>query len=104
MRSCLRLCGELGVNALPHPGFVDRENFGRKEMPISFSDLVSLIESQAGGLEQLADEEKLRSPTSSSMARFTMLSSAIAGCRLPTWNSSKSVSPECGFSRLQTGA
>ena len=59
MRSCLRLCGELGVNAGAHPGFVDRENFGRKEMPISFSDLVSLIESQAGGLELLADEEKV---------------------------------------------
>ena len=59
MRSCLRLCGELGVNAGAHPGFVDRENFGRKEMPVSFSDLVSLIESQAGGLEMLADEEKV---------------------------------------------
>ena len=30
---------------------MDRENFGRKEMPISPSDLASLIESQAGGLE-----------------------------------------------------
>ncbi len=59
MRSCLRLCGELGVNAGAHPGFVDRENFGRKEMPISFSDLVSLIESQAGAFELLADEEKV---------------------------------------------
>jgi 5-oxoprolinase (ATP-hydrolysing) subunit A len=59
MRCCLRLCGELGVNAGAHPGFVDRENFGRKEMPISPSDLVSLIESQAGGFELLADEEKV---------------------------------------------
>ena len=59
MRSCLRLCVELGVNAGAHPGFVDREAFGRKEMPISPSDLESLIESQAGGLELLADEEKI---------------------------------------------
>ena len=59
MRSCLRLCAELGVNAGAHPGFVDRKNFGRKEMPISPSDLESLIESQAGGLALLADEEKI---------------------------------------------
>jgi 5-oxoprolinase (ATP-hydrolysing) subunit A len=59
MRSCLRLCIERGVNAGAHPGFVDRGAFGRKEMPISSSDLKSLIESQAGGLELLADEEKI---------------------------------------------
>ena len=59
MRSCLRLCIERGVNAGAHPGFVDRGAFGRKEMPISPSDLESLIESQAGGLELLADEEKI---------------------------------------------
>jgi UPF0271 protein len=59
MRACLRLCVELGVNAGAHPGFVDRENFGRKEMPISPSELKSLIESQAGGLELMANKEKI---------------------------------------------
>ena len=59
MRRCLRLCVELGVKAGAHPGFVDRKNFGRREMPISPSDLESLIESQAGGLELLADREKI---------------------------------------------
>jgi UPF0271 protein len=58
MRSCLRLCIELAVNTGAHPGFADREGFGRKEMPVSPSDLESLIESQAGGLERLAVEEK----------------------------------------------
>ncbi len=62
MRSCLRLCGEFGVNAGAHPGFVDRENFGRKEMPISPSDLVSLIESQVSGLKLLAGEKKIPIP------------------------------------------
>lgn len=57
MRSCLRLCGKFGVNAGAHPGFVDPRNFGRIEMPVSPADLVSLIESQVGGLELLAGEE-----------------------------------------------
>jgi 5-oxoprolinase (ATP-hydrolysing) subunit A len=59
MRSCLRLCAELGVNAGAHPGFVDREGFGRREFPISASDLESLVESQAGGLKILADQERI---------------------------------------------
>jgi 5-oxoprolinase (ATP-hydrolysing) subunit A len=59
MRSCLRLCAELGVNAGAHPGFVDREGFGRREFPLSASDLESLIESQAGALKILADQEKI---------------------------------------------
>jgi 5-oxoprolinase (ATP-hydrolysing) subunit A len=59
MRSCLRLCAELGVNAGAHPGFVDREGFGRRELPITASDLESLVESQAGGLKKLADQEKI---------------------------------------------
>ncbi|HEY5704364.1 MAG TPA: 5-oxoprolinase subunit PxpA [Terrimicrobiaceae bacterium] len=59
MRSCLRLCGRLGVNAGAHPGFADREGFGRKEMPISPSDLESLIEFQVGDLQLLANEEKI---------------------------------------------
>jgi len=60
MRSCLRLCGELRVNAGAHPGFYDRENFGRTKKAISLSELESLIESQAGGLALLAEEEKIR--------------------------------------------
>ncbi len=58
MRTCLRLCGNSGVKAGAHPGFTDRENFGRNEMAISPSGLASLIESQAGDLERLAREEK----------------------------------------------
>jgi UPF0271 protein len=59
MRSCLRLCAERGVNAGAHPGLVDLENFGRREMVVSRSDLESMIEAQAGALERLAGEEKV---------------------------------------------
>ena len=59
MRTCLKLCAGLGVNAGAHPGFVDREGFGRRESPVSASDLESLVESQAGGLKVIADQEKI---------------------------------------------
>jgi 5-oxoprolinase (ATP-hydrolysing) subunit A len=59
MGSCLNLCVELGVNAGAHPGFVDREGFGRKEKAITPSGLESLIESQVGGLVVLACEKKI---------------------------------------------
>jgi 5-oxoprolinase (ATP-hydrolysing) subunit A len=59
MRCCLQLCREAGVNAGAHPGFVDREYQGRRKMSISGSDLQSLIESQAGALERMADQEKI---------------------------------------------
>jgi 5-oxoprolinase (ATP-hydrolysing) subunit A len=59
MHCCLQLCKEAGVNAGAHPGFVDREYRGRRNMGISVSDLQSLIESQAGALERMADQEKI---------------------------------------------
>jgi 5-oxoprolinase (ATP-hydrolysing) subunit A len=60
MRACLKLCQRLGVNAGAHPGFVDRQNFGRKEEEISVSELQALLESQAGKLVALAEETNLR--------------------------------------------
>ena len=57
MRICLRLCRQFGVNAGAHPGFTDRQNFGRKEEAISSPELRSLVESQVGKLELLAQAE-----------------------------------------------
>jgi 5-oxoprolinase (ATP-hydrolysing) subunit A len=56
MRACLGLCKELGVNAGAHPGFEDRENFGRAEKAISLPELKSLVKSQAGELALVAEE------------------------------------------------
>ena len=57
MRACLKLCRQFGVNAGAHPGFDDRQNFGRKEEEISRSRLQSLISSQVGKLISLAQVE-----------------------------------------------
>jgi UPF0271 protein len=60
MRACLKLCKELGVNAGAHPGFEDRQSFGRAEKTVSLAELKSLVESQVGRLALLAEEEKMR--------------------------------------------
>jgi 5-oxoprolinase (ATP-hydrolysing) subunit A len=57
MRACLKLCHQLGVNAGAHPGFENRQNFGRKEEAISRSRLQLLISSQVGKLVSLAEAE-----------------------------------------------
>jgi 5-oxoprolinase (ATP-hydrolysing) subunit A len=57
MRACLRLCHQLGVNAGAHPGFGDRQNFGREEEAISRAGLQALISSQVGKLVSLAQVE-----------------------------------------------
>jgi 5-oxoprolinase (ATP-hydrolysing) subunit A len=57
MRACLKLCHQFGVNAGAHPGFDDRQNFGRKEEEISRSRLQSLISFQVGKLVSLAQAE-----------------------------------------------
>lgn len=60
MRACLKLCHQLRVNAGAHPGFEDRQNFGRREQAITVLKLKALVESQAGRLAVLAEEENLR--------------------------------------------
>jgi UPF0271 protein len=57
MRACLKLCHRLGVNAGAHPGFENRQHFGRQEEAISCSRLQSLISSQVGKLVSLAEAE-----------------------------------------------
>ena len=74
MRSCLRLCGKFGVNAGAHPGFVDPGEFRAHRDACFPCGLESLIESQVGRFGTAGGREKVfRSPTSSSMGRFTML-------------------------------
>jgi UPF0271 protein len=57
IRTCLRLCHQLGVNAGAHPGFIDRQSFGRQEEAISGARLQALISSQVGKLVSLAQGE-----------------------------------------------
>jgi UPF0271 protein len=43
-------CREMGVEVGAHPGFDDREQFGRVELPLSAKEIEALIAFQVGGL------------------------------------------------------
>lgn len=60
MRRCLRLCRECGIRAGAHPGFADRENFGRRELPVTPRDLETLLLQQLGAFALAAAAEKIR--------------------------------------------
>ena len=60
MRATLRLCRQHGVAAGAHPGYVDREQFGRHELAMSPDAISSLIHSQLARLARIADEEGVR--------------------------------------------
>jgi 5-oxoprolinase (ATP-hydrolysing) subunit A len=50
----VRLCRELGVEVGAHPGFDDRQNFGRVEVPLAPDDLADLVRFQVGAIAALA--------------------------------------------------
>ena len=49
-----RRCRELGVEVGAHPGYDDRESFGRVEVPLELPELESLIRYQVAGLAAVA--------------------------------------------------
>src|SRR5262245_62109291 len=51
----LGLAPEHGVVLGPHPGYADRENFGRVEMELGNQDLVALCVYQLGALDAMAE-------------------------------------------------
>ena len=57
MRSTLRLCREFGVSAGAHPGFDDREHFGRREQQWSVHEVRTLVRTQLQRLADIAEEE-----------------------------------------------
>ncbi|MDR7099100.1 UPF0271 protein [Lysobacter niabensis] len=60
MRTTLRLCREHGVAAGAHPGYPDRENFGRHEMPLAAARIGELVEHQLATLAGIAASENMR--------------------------------------------
>jgi 5-oxoprolinase (ATP-hydrolysing) subunit A len=60
MRETLRLCHTHDVIAGAHPGFADREHFGRRELSLSHDELVSLIREQVIAADRLTREQGLR--------------------------------------------
>jgi UPF0271 protein len=60
MARCVCLAKSMRLRLGAHPGFWDRENFGRHPHPISTEELESLLLHQIGGLEKLARQEGSR--------------------------------------------
>src|SRR3979411_2132111 len=46
-------CRSLGIEVGAHPGYDDRANFGRVEVPISIDEIEALVAFQVGGLAVL---------------------------------------------------
>ena len=57
MRATLRLCGLHGVAAGAHPGYADREQFGRREFALSADAITTLVGSQLARLAAIAAAE-----------------------------------------------
>ncbi len=60
IRETLRLCRAHGVVAGAHPGYADREHFGRRDWSLSRSALVALVQEQIALVDGLAREEGVR--------------------------------------------
>lgn len=57
MRAIVRTAIARGVAIGAHPSYPDRANFGRREMPLSISDLKSQISDQVSALARIARSE-----------------------------------------------
>lgn len=60
MRATLVTAKERGVAVGAHPGFDDRENFGRRDMSLPWDELVALVVYQLGAFAALAHSLGLR--------------------------------------------
>ena len=60
MRTTLRLCREHGVAAGAHPGYPDREGFGRRELPFSPNEIRGFVREQMDTLGAIAASENMR--------------------------------------------
>jgi UPF0271 protein len=54
MYRTLRLAAERGVTVGAHPGYADREGFGRRVIPMALDEITRMVVSQVGALSALA--------------------------------------------------
>lgn len=57
MRATVRLARRHGVAIGAHPGFADREHFGRREQVLAPREIVALVRGQVEALRRIAGEE-----------------------------------------------
>jgi len=86
MRTCIELAKRHGVAIGAHPGFADRENFGRKEIPLTAQGAAQLVRSQVTRLQDIAYETgavvrhvKLHGALYNQVSRDRVLSEAVIG-------------------------
>ncbi len=60
MRATLALARRHGVAVGAHPGFADRENFGRRELALPPEEIIRLVVAQTQTLQRLAAEQGVR--------------------------------------------
>jgi UPF0271 protein len=84
MRRTIALAREFGVAIGAHPGFADRANFGRREMPVTAAVAAELVRDQVGQLREIAAREgatvthvKLHGALYNQAARDPALATAI---------------------------
>jgi 5-oxoprolinase (ATP-hydrolysing) subunit A len=87
MRETLRLCREFGVAAGAHPGYADREHFGRRALQLDSAQIAELVFGQLQVLADLADAETVRlghvkphGALYNQAARDVQLAEVIADC------------------------
>jgi UPF0271 protein len=85
MRASIALAKKHGVAIGAHPGFADRENFGRREMPVVPEEIYQLVLTQTQTLQRLARESGARvthvkphGALYNMSARNTLLADAVA--------------------------
>ncbi len=57
MRATVRAAREAGVGVGAHPGFADREGFGRRELDLPLAEIDALIRGQVEALQEIAEAE-----------------------------------------------
>lgn len=60
MRATIRLANARGVAVGAHPGFFDRENFGRRELALSAAEIFALVANQLDAFSECAREAAVR--------------------------------------------
>ena len=60
MRATVRSARDAGVSVGAHPGFADREGFGRRDMELTSEGIENLVLTQVGALAAVAGAEGLR--------------------------------------------
>ena len=59
MRSSLKLAQAHSVHCGAHPGYADREGFGRRRIPMSEAEMSSMVAAQIGALQAIARLEQI---------------------------------------------